>query len=143
MGISRRVTELRERPSGGRVRHVSALEVQLGLPAGPPFTAVARLVVAGMAARSGLGVDRMEELQLAVEAAVRRAQASQDVSIRMRPGADRFRLRIGPLAITGAELDDLEHVLSGLVDEVATHETDGDVWIDVEVALRSLATARR
>ena len=137
------MTELRERPSGGRVRPVSALEVQLGLPAGPAFTAVARLVVAGMAARSGLGIDRIEELQLAVEAALRRAQASEDISIRMRPGPDRLRVRVGPLAIADAELDDLEHVLSGLVDEVATHETDGDVWIDVEVALRSLATARR
>lgn len=123
----------------------NSLEVDVVLPASPSFAAVARLVVAGMGARSALPVDRIEELQLAVDTIVRwSASAERDgLSIRMRPGEDRLSVRVGPLPAAAAELAGLEHVLSGHVDGVATHDVEGEVWVDLEVGHRSLVPAAR
>jgi hypothetical protein len=121
----------------------STLEVDVALPAAPSFAGLARLVVAGVAARSALPVDRMEELQLAVDTIVRRSAATDSggLSIRMRPAEHRLSVRVGPLRPEDNELADLEHVLCGLVDEFAAHDVDGDVWVDLEVGHRSLTPA--
>jgi hypothetical protein len=123
----------------------SSLEVDVALPAGPAFAAVARLVVAGMAARLALAVDRVEDLQLAVDTIMRRSGSvgGPEVSFRMRPGADGLTVRVGPLCAADAELAQLEHVLSSLVDEVTTHDGGGGTWMDLEVAHRSLVPASR
>jgi hypothetical protein len=121
----------------------STVEVDVALPATPAFAAVARLVVAGMGVRAALPVDRIEELQLAIDTLFRRSAStdSDGLTIRMRPAEPGLSVRVGPLRPVDAGLADLEHVLSRLVDGVATHGVDGDVWVDLEVGRTSLAPA--
>lgn len=117
-----------------------ALEVDLELPASS-FGAVGRLVLAGMASRSGVTVERIDELQLAFDTILRRPLAGEALSIRMRPEPEALSVRIGPLSVEMEELLDFERVLSALVDEVMTHENDGDVWVDLRVSLALPAPA--
>jgi hypothetical protein len=117
-----------------------ALEVDLELPASS-FGAVGRLVLAGMASRSGLSVERIDELQLAFDTILRRPLAAEALSIRMRPEPEALSVRFGPLLVAGDERSDFERVLSALVDDVLTHETDGDVWVDLRVLLAPSAPA--
>ena len=110
-----------------------ALEVDLELPASS-FGAVGRLVLAGMASRSGVTIERIDELQLAFDTILRRPLAGEALSIRMRPEPEALSVRIGPLSVATDELLDFERVLSALVDDVMTHENDGDVWVDLRVS---------
>jgi len=133
------VSEVRDAAgSAGAVQ--PALEVDLELPASS-FGAVGRLVLAGMASRSGVTVEQIDELQLAFDTILRRPLAGDALSIRMRPEPEALSVRLGPLLVAGDELDDFERVLSALVDDVMTHETDGDVWVDLRVSLTPLAPA--
>jgi hypothetical protein len=83
-----------------------------------------------MASRLGMTLDRIDELQLAVDTILRRSVVD-DVSIRMRPDAHALDVRVGPLSLDERERDELECVLSALADEVTTHETEDDVWVDL------------
>jgi hypothetical protein len=134
------VSEVRERAAARSGAVHPALEVDLELPA-PSFGAVARLVVAGMASRIGMRIDRIDELQLALDTILRRPAADDALSIRMRPEPDGLSVRVGPLHVHDGEVHDLERVLSALVDGVSTHETDGDVWLDLRVSADPLAPA--
>ena len=134
------MSEVGDRAAGSVGTAQPALEVDLEIPASS-FGAVGRLVLAGMASRSGVTVERIDELQLALDTILRRPLAGDAFSIRMRPEPDALSVRLGPLLVTGDELEDFQRVLSALVDDVMTHETDGDVWVDLRVALAPLAPA--
>jgi len=115
-------------------------EVDLELPAGA-FGAVGRLVVAGVASRLGLTVDRIDELQLAVDETLRRPASRDALSLRITPTTHELRVRVGPVFVRDGERRDLERLLSTLVDDAATHDSGEDVWIDLRVARTARATA--
>jgi hypothetical protein len=134
------VSEVRERAAGVAVLR-PAVEVDLELPAAS-YGAAGRLVLAGMASRLGMTVDRIDELQLAVDTILRRSVVDDTFSIRMRPDTHALDVRVGPLSLDERERDDLEDVLSALADEVTTHETEDDVWVDLRCFHGLLAPGR-
>lgn len=134
------MSEVSERAGGRSHTADAAPEVDLELPAGS-FGAVGRLVLAGMASRAGVTVDRIDELQLALDTLLRRPVAGDTVSLRMRPGPESLTVRVGPFRVEDGERADLERVLDALVDEVVAHDVESDLWLDLGVSLRPTAPA--
>jgi hypothetical protein len=116
--------------------------VELELSRGHRFTAVARLVAAGLGARLGLPVDRLEDLKLAVDAAVRQPQSKDTLTLAMTPTPDDLQVEVGPLAAAGLDSRGLEDVLSTLVDETRTRRSGGDVWISLRIARPGVVASR-
>jgi hypothetical protein len=98
------------------------VEIELELPPDPAFDAVARLVAAGVGARAGLGVDRIEDLQLALEAVRRTPQALGRTTMTFTPATEAVLVDVGPLGSDGDGA--LERVLSTLVGDVYSHGAD-------------------
>jgi hypothetical protein len=124
-------------PHGHRGTKKDAAVVDLELPEGHLFDAVGRLVAAGMAARAGLGVDRVDDLQLALQAVRREPCARGTTRILLASDGHELRAEVGPLA--GRRHDALEGVLSTLVERVETRTTGADTWITLRVQLPSPA----
>ncbi len=116
--------------------------VELELPRGNRFAAVARLVAAGVGARLGLRVDRLEDLKLAVDATLRQPQSKDTLTLAMTPTPDDLHVEVGPLAATGLDSRGLEAVLSTLVDETRTRRSGGDVWVALRIARPRVVASR-
>jgi hypothetical protein len=107
--------------------------VELVLPEGRAFDAVGRLVAAGVAARSGLQLDRVERLQLALDAVRTRPGAQGETRMRFRPADGNVSVEVVVLAGSPAGRG-LERVLSPLVDEIRLPSGDGDRGVVLRVA---------
>jgi hypothetical protein len=129
------VTEL---AGGGADDHAV---VQLELPDGRPFDAVGRLIAAGVAGRAGLPVDRIDRLQLALQAVRRNPHARGTTNISLTSSQGELRAEIGPLVRTrpGGEL---EGVLSTLVDDVQTRAAGENTWITLRLPLPAAREVR-
>ena len=114
--------------------HDPLVAVELELPYGRHFTAVARLVAAGLGARLGLHVDRIDRLKLAIDTALRQPQAGDRLTLALTPTHDDLEVEIGPLAAAGVDARGLEDVLSTLVDDIRTRRSGVDVWIALRVS---------
>jgi hypothetical protein len=116
--------------------------VELELPRGPRFAAVARLVAAGVGARLGLGVERLEHLKLAIDAALRQPGSKDMLTLALTPSLDDLHLEVGPLAADRLDARGLQGVLSTLVDETWTRRSGSDVWIAMRIARPSVVARR-
>ena len=103
-------------------------QVQLELPA-RQFNAVGRLVTAGYASRLELPVDRIEDLQLAVEALLCRPGATGSLVVRMSECEPGIAVTLGPFASAPDQRPSLERMLQALVDEVLVQDSDEGEWI--------------
>jgi hypothetical protein len=108
--------------------------VEVELPPGTRFAPVARLVAAGLGARLGLSVERLEDLKVAIDAALRQPSSGDTVTLAMTPTLDDLHVEIGPLAARELDSRGLEDVLSRLVDETRTRQSGSDVWIAMRLA---------
>jgi hypothetical protein len=108
---------------------VSGVPVELELPAEHPFDAVGRLVVAGLGARVGLSVDRVEDLQRALETVFEQPAARDTLTVSMTHSPTALSVSVGPLLAGGEEQQDLECVLPTLFGEQAIEESGEGVWI--------------
>jgi len=115
----------------------TATSVELEIPPGSRYRAIGRLVAGGFAARLGLTVDRISDLQLALELVL--AQASRDGSIGlvMSDSAHELRIEIGPLAGDARSLREVESVVSSLVDEASVGDFGQHAWLALRVACSS------
>jgi hypothetical protein len=103
-------------------------EITLTLPRTREFHRVAHLVLGGLAVRLDLTIETLEDLELAVDAILARAEpaAAEAVTVRMRLDDDSLETVIGPLP--SRLLDEIERepdeelglrrVLDGTVDDV-------------------------
>jgi len=103
-------------------------EITLTLPRTREFHRVAHLVLGGLAVRLDLTIEMLEDLELAVDAILARAEpaAAEAVTVRMRLDDDSLETVIGPLP--SRLLDEIERepdeelglrrVLDGTVDDV-------------------------
>ena len=108
--------------------------MELELPDVRSFDAVGRLVAGGIASRAGLTVDRIDDLQLALQA-VRRGPGTRGTTrILLTSDEQELRAEIGPVVRTRHH-EALEGVLSTLVQGVETRTTGGDTWIVLRVSL--------
>ena len=116
----------------------SICPIELTLPADPNLMLVTRLTAAGVIAKAGITVDRMDELKMAVEEACGCLMEQENAPARL---SLRFECREQSLEIcavgldadvqrgslTAAELDVMRCILGSLVDEAAFEVRDG--WI--------------
>jgi len=107
-------------------------EITLTIPRQPEFRRVASFVLGGLAARLSLTIESLEDIQLALDALLARAEGpSGDVTVRLIVRDDALVTRVGPLETD--VLDELEReaderlgvrrVLDSTVDDVLV---DGD-----------------
>jgi hypothetical protein len=116
--------------------------VELELPRGPRYAAVARLVATGVGARLGLSVERLDDLKLAIGAVLRQSGSKDTLTLAMTPTLDDLQVDVGPLSAAGLDPRGLEGVLSTLVDETRTRRSGDDVWIAMRIARPSVVASR-
>ena len=108
--------------------------VALDWPSDSDLRQVGTLVLGGVAARTELSVDRVEELGLAVDSLARtivdvRVQLEIDVT------PEKLDVAIGPFRSDPLQDAGLARVVRTLVDEVEHRERDGSSWVSLIVVL--------
>jgi hypothetical protein len=117
---------------------LSGDEIQLTLPADEAFHGVAHLVLGGLAVRLNLTFENLEDLELALDALLERAQTDDGVSLRVRLLDGELRTTVGPFSSVRAELEDgggdtltLSRILSTVCDGYEIAERDGVEWVEL------------
>ena len=119
-------------------------EITLTIPRDRALYSVAHLVLGGLGIRLNLTIEHLEDLQLAVDAALERVRAVQYVTITVNVRNGTLETAIGPmrdgvraeLEATEGEDVGLRRILDALVDEVELTETDGEDWVKLTKAVK-------
>lgn len=120
------------------------MTVELELPPGPGFDAVGRLVLGGLGARLGLSIDRITDFQQALHTTLQQPPCRSTLVLTMNTTAEDLQVRLGPFASAPAPPSRaVQRLVSGLVDEIATHESGRGVWVEMRVARHGPALAGR
>lgn len=115
-------------------------EFTIHLPRERPFSAVAELVVGGIAARHDVTLDVLDDLQLALDSLLGHDDADEgEVAIVLRVAGDTIEAAVGPVAATtAAALEeeagdglDLRRLLETTMDSVTLSERDGGSWVEL------------
>jgi anti-sigma regulatory factor (Ser/Thr protein kinase) len=115
-------------------------EITLTLPRLRPFYGIAHLVLGGLAVRLDLTFEHLEDLQLALEGLLDRADDEGDVTVRVHVDGDVLRATVGPfdraaledrLQRTGEEEMGLRRLLDTVVDGVEVAEQDEGTWVEL------------
>ena len=122
--------------------HDPSVVIELELPRAPRFVAIARLVTAGMGARLGLSIERLEDLKLAIDATLRQTGSMETITLVLTPSLDDLHVEVGPFAAAELDSGDLEGVLSTLVDAIRTRRSGSDAWITMRVARSGVVASR-
>jgi hypothetical protein len=106
-------------------------EITLTIPRHPEFHRVAHLVLGGLATRMNLTLENLEDMTIAIDSILDRAEPEGDVTVVICLREDELETRVGPVDL-GRELDheagaalDLRRVLNAVVDDVSV---DGE-WV--------------
>ena len=117
---------------------MSGDEIQLTLPADDAFHHVAHLVLGGLAVRLNVSFESLEDLELALDALLERAQAAEGVTLRVRVLDGELRTVVGPFTSVRAELEqgradalDLSRILRAVCDSVEISDRDGSEWVEL------------
>ena len=115
-------------------------EFTIQIPRERPFSAVADLVVGGIAARHDVTLDVLDDVQLALDALLEHDDLDErDVEIVLRVAGETIEATVGPLApATAAALEadagdgiGLRRLLETTMDSVTLSERDGGAWVDL------------
>ena len=115
-------------------------EFTIHIPRERPFSAVADLVVGGIAARHDMTLDVLDDLQLALDALLEYDDADDgEVGIVFRVADGMIEASVGPLAqTTTAALEEeagdgigLRRLLETTMDSVSLSHRDGGPWVDL------------
>lgn len=102
--------------------------VSITLPAGPAWSGVVELVLAGLGARLDMPYDRIDELQLATRAVLSDA-VGPEVRVDASASPERVDVRVGPLDESAAADPGRMRVLGALADGVELDPVeDGVTW---------------
>ncbi len=116
----------------------AADRIAVEFPASEGYRSVGRLVLGGLASRFELPVDRLEDLQLAVESLLLEPPADGTVTLVADASEDELRVRVGPFSAGRVEDAAVGRVLSRLVDHAAdVRDTDGS-WVELAVTTSRL-----
>jgi anti-sigma regulatory factor (Ser/Thr protein kinase) len=121
----------------------------LTLPADEAFHRVAHLVLGGLAVRLDLTYERLEDLELAVDALLERQADGQDVTLVVRVLDGALQTSIGPLASVREELQhgrddavDLRRILGTVCDNVEIVDRNGGQWVQLTQHVEKLRNAQ-
>ena len=125
-------------------------EFTIHIPRERPFSAVADLVMGGIAARHDVTLDVLDDLQLALDSLLDQIEADDgDVTIRLRMSDDAIDLAVGPVDAAvvavveqepGEELG-LRRLLDTTVDDVSVTTQGGETWVELRKGYVALAGA--
>lgn len=113
-------------------------EISLTLPADDAFHRVAHLVLGGLAVRLDLTYERLEDLELAIDALLERQAGAQEVTLVVRVLDGALQTSIGPLESVREELEhgrddalDLRRILATVCDNVEIVDRNGGQWVEL------------
>jgi hypothetical protein len=119
----------------------SVRKVTLTIPGRRRFVGIARLFVGGLAARLDLGYETMDDLQLALESVLRKAELGEVVTLEAHLEGEGVSILAGPFAgdplASGAPGDELEleRLLAALVAGAETTMRDDGCWLRLDVRI--------
>jgi hypothetical protein len=117
---------------------LSGDEITLTLPADEAFHPVAHLVLGGLAARLDLTIEHLEDLELALDSLLERADG-HDVTLLVRVLDQELTASVGPFTAIRAELHrdggealDLRRILATVCDRVEIVDRhEGGEWVEL------------
>jgi len=116
---------------------LSGDEITLTLPADEAFHPVAHLVLGGLAARLDLTIEHLEDLELAVDSLLERADG-HDVTLLVRVLDSELMASVGPFTAIRNELDrdggealDLRRILATVCDRVEIVDGQEGQWVEL------------
>ena len=125
-------------------------EISLTLPADQAFHRVAHLVLGGLAVRLDLTYERLEDLELAVDALLERQADEEDVTLVVRVLDGARQTSIGPLDSVREELQhgrgdaiDLGRILGTICDTVEVVDRNGGQWVELTQRVERLRGVQR
>jgi hypothetical protein len=119
----------------------NAEKVTLTIPGERRFIGIARMFVGGLAARLDLGYETMDDLQLALESVLQKAELGETVTLQAAVDGEAVSILVGPLvrdplqAVDGNRPDaiELERLLAALVAGSQTVDGEGGCWLRLDV----------
>jgi hypothetical protein len=116
-------------------------EIRLVLPAEEDFRHIAHLVVGGLGVRLDLTYDRLEDLQVALEALLACRDDDGEIIVTINAEDHDVRASVGPFdptALSALEHEDgefgLRRVLETVTDGFEVHERGGASWVELRKA---------
>ena len=115
-------------------------EIVIDIPRERPFSAVADLVLGGLAARHEVTIDGLDDLQLALGSLLDHDDDDDgEVTVVLRVAGGSIEASVGPVgertAAALAEAPDeglgLRRLLEAVVDEFSVRSRDGAPWVDL------------
>lgn len=95
-------------------------------------------MLGGLAARLNLSVEKLEDLELALDALLERPSDRGEVSLRVFVDEAEIRMIVGPFSSVRAELEEggtnslnLGRILSAVCDSVQIEDRDGAEWVEL------------
>jgi hypothetical protein len=120
-------------------------QIILSMPRERPFFGVARLVLAGLAARHDVTVESLEDLELAVDGLLERRDGADQITLSLGVDGDELQARIGPFHGDGlrAELEgdpgeslSLRRLLDAVVDRYEVGAGSDGSWVELRKRLQ-------
>jgi hypothetical protein len=114
-------------------------EIVVTAPRERPFSAVAGLVLGGVAARHDVTLDVLDDLHVALDTLLEHEEGERDLTVVLRLAAGNVEVSIGPFEPgVVAELDEevgeelsLRRLLDAVVDTVTVGERDDGCWVEL------------
>lgn len=114
--------------------------VRITIPREQPFSAVAVLVVGGMAARHDVTLEDLDDVQLALDSLLDHEDGEEgEVTVELRIAGETIEASVGPLGdATAAALQreagqdlGLRRLLDAVVDAFSLDEREGGTWVEL------------
>jgi anti-sigma regulatory factor (Ser/Thr protein kinase) len=117
--------------------------ITLRLPRERPFFGVAYLVVGGLAARLDLGLEKLQDLQVAVAELLEQQETEEEITVAVSVENGTIRALLGPfdetlereLARDPGDTVGLLRILETVVDDVQVKPRDGSPWVELTMSL--------
>ena len=119
--------------------------VTLTVPGERRFIGIARLFVGGLAARLDLGFETMDDLQLALESVLRKAELGGEVTLEAQLEGKSMSLLAGPFgsdpleSTDGPDALELERLLAALVVGAESTTRDDGCWLRLDIRIPASA----
>jgi hypothetical protein len=116
-------------------------QITLTLPRERPFFGVARLVLGGLATRLDVTVERLEELELALDGLLERRDGAEEITVSLDIAGDVLHAMVGPYegdelrAELEGELGEslsLRRLLDAVVDQYEISDRDDGAWVELQ-----------
>lgn len=115
-------------------------QITLTMPRERPFFGVARLVLAGLAARLDITVESLEELELALDGLLHRRDGAEEITVALDVADRELRATVGPFRGSDlrSELEgepgeslSLRRLLDAVVDGYEVADRDDGAWVEL------------